>query len=59
MKKQLHPLMAAVIALCLAAPAFASAPATSTEAKQSQPEQIVAKAKKPKAPKKAKKGSAA
>lgn len=46
MKRQFHPLMAAAIAVCLAVPAFASAPSTSTEAKQPQPDQVAAKGKK-------------
>lgn len=48
MKRQFHPLIAAAVAACLAVPAFASAPATSTEAKQFQPDQVLAKGKKAK-----------
>lgn len=45
MKKAIHPLLAAAVGVCLAQAAFASAPATSTEFKQVQPEQHAKKGK--------------
>lgn len=43
MKKHFHPLLAAAIGVCLAVPAFASAPSRSAELKKAQPDQVAKK----------------